>query len=99
RDIAVANVNYDLCPAVTIADIVDECRRALLWIVGEGAAYGLATGAIVVAGHSAGGHLAAMLHATDWHAHGLPHHPVRGAVSVSGVHDLEPLVRFSYNED
>jgi arylformamidase len=99
QDIAVASVNYDLCPAVTIADIVDECRRALLWVVREGGAHGLATGAIVTSGHSAGGHLAAMLHATDWRVLGLPHHPVRGAVSLSGVHDLEPLVQFSFNQD
>jgi len=81
------------------AEFVDECRRALLWILRDGGAHGLATSAIVTTGHSAGGHLSAMLHATDWRAHGLPHHPVRGAVSLSGVHDLEPLVQFSYNDD
>ena len=97
--IAVANVNYDLCPTVSIATIVDECRRAVAWIVREGARHGLAADAIVVSGHSAGGHLAAMLHATDWRALGLATHPLHGGVSVSGVHDLEPMLQFSFNAD
>jgi arylformamidase len=96
---AVALVNYDLCPAVSIATIIEECRRALLWIVNEGAAHGLDPQHIVVAGHSAGGHLAAMLHATDWAALGLPRHPIAGGVSLSGVHDLVPMVQFSFNSD
>jgi arylformamidase len=98
RDLAVAVVNYDLCPDVSIAAIVDECRRATHWIVREGPARG-APGPIVVAGHSAGGHLTAMLFATDWAAAGLAAHPVAGGLSLSGVHDLAPIVVSSYNAD
>jgi arylformamidase len=54
---------------------------------------------VVVGGHSAGGHLATMLVATDWTAAGLDRDPIAGAVSLSGVHDLSPLVLFSYNAD
>ena len=97
--IAVAAINYDLCPAVSIATIVDECRRAVAWIVREGAAHGANPGRVVVGGHSAGGHLAAMMLATDWPALGLPRDPIAGAVSLSGVHDLAPMVLFSANED
>jgi arylformamidase len=96
---AVAVINYDLCPAVTVATIVDECRRALAWIVREGARHGANAERIVVGGHSAGGHLAAMLVATPASAFGGAHHPVAGAISVSGVHDLRPLTLFSYNTD
>jgi len=96
---AVAVANYDLCPAVSIAAIVDECRRALAWIVREGGAHGADTSRIVVAGHSAGGHLAAMLMATPAEAFGTGRHPLRAAVSVSGVHDLRPLTRSSMNAD
>ena len=48
---------------------------------------------IVVAGHSAGGHLAAMMLATDWPGvePGLPADLVKGALSLSGVFELEPL--------
>jgi arylformamidase len=98
--LAVAVVNYDLCPDVSIAAIVDECRRAVRWIVGEGAAHGAHPGRVVVGGHSAGGHLTAMLFATDWLAQGPNREPIAGGLSVSGVHDLAPMVHFeTYNAD
>jgi len=95
---AVAVLNYDLCPAVSIAEIVDEMRRAVLWLTREGPGQG-APSPLVVSGHSAGGHLTAMLFVTDWSALGLERFPLAGAVSLSGVHDLAPMVHFSYNVD
>ena len=89
QGIAVAVVNYDLCPDVSIATIVDECRRAMVWLAREGAAHGAHGERVVVGGHSAGGHLAAMMFATDWTAHGLARAPFAGGVSLSGVHDLD----------
>ena len=99
QGIATAVVNYDLCPDVSIATIVDECRRAVAWVAGEGSAHGTAPQRVVVAGHSAGGHIAAMLLATDWSAHPLGRDPIAGAVSLSGVHDLAPMLLFSFNAD
>jgi len=96
---AVAVANYDLCPAVSVAKIVDECRRLMVWIVRDGPRHGAPADNIVVAGHSAGGHLAAMLLATDWEALGLDRDPFVGGVALSGVHDLKPLVLSSYNSD
>jgi arylformamidase len=97
--IAVAVVNYDLCPTVSIAAIVDECRRAIGWVAREGGAHGASPDRIVVGGHSAGGHIAAMMLATDWAAQGLARDPLTGAVSLSGIHDLAPMVLFSFNAD
>jgi len=68
------------------------------WLVREGPKQGLA-GPLVVGGSSAGGHLAAMMFATDWTAHGLAASPLAGGISISGVHDLRPLVDFSFNSD
>ena len=99
QGIAVANVNYDLCPAVSIGTIVDECRRALAWVARDGPQHGASAGNVVVGGHSAGGHLAAMMFATDWPAHGLAQPPFVGGVTLSGVHDLAPMVHFSFNAD
>ena len=96
---AVAVANYDLCPDVSIATIVGQCRRGVAWIVREGAAHGANPDRIVVGGHSAGGHLTAMLFTTDWSAQGLARDPVAGGVSVSGVHELAPMVQFSFNAD
>ena len=58
---AVAVINYDLCPQVTVATIVDQCRRAVVWLVHQGPERG-APAPLVIAGHSAGGHLTAMMH-------------------------------------
>ena len=99
RGFSVAVVNYDLCPQVTVSTIVDECRRAVAWVVNEGERHGANADSIVVGGHSAGGHLAAMMLATPTEAFGLGRHPVSAAVSLSGVHDLRPLTLFSYNSD
>ena len=99
RGHAVAVVNYDLCPDVSIATIVEQSRRALAWVVREGRAHGADPERLVLGGHSAGGHIVAMLYATDWAARGLAHDPIAGGVSLSGVHDLAPMVQFSYNID
>jgi arylformamidase len=99
QDVAVAVLNYDLCPQVDIARIVEECREAVAWLVSEGPRHGLPVRRLVVSGHSAGGHLAAMLVATDWRGRGLPADTIAGAVALSGVFDLEPLVQVSFNVD
>ena len=98
QDIGVAVINYDLCPDVSIARIVDECREGVAWLRREGTRYGVPAERLVVSGHSAGGHLAAMLVAMDWSALGSPS-GLAGAVAISGVFDLEPLVQVSFNAD
>ncbi|MBM3518359.1 MAG: alpha/beta hydrolase [Alphaproteobacteria bacterium] len=94
---AVAIVNYDLAPSVTVAEIVRQNRAALAWLWRHAAEREFDRDRIVVSGHSAGGHLAAMLAATRWPAFdpGLPQQPVHGICAVSGIYDLEPI-RLSY---
>lgn len=87
--------NYDLCPNVTMDEITRQNREALAWIYRNASAMGGDPGRIHVTGHSAGGHLTAMLMATDWENYGLPFDVINGAVPVSGLFDLEPL-RLSY---
>ena len=85
--------DYALCPAVSIEHIIGQMQRAVAWVYRHASAYGGDPARIVVAGHSAGGHLAAMMLACDWRAVApdLPADLVKGAVAVSGVFDLEPL--------
>jgi arylformamidase len=82
---------YDLVPAVRVGDIVDQARAALAWVIDR-----IAPERIVVAGHSAGGQLAAML-ALDQAERGSG--PIVGLAGISGAFDLRPLLRTSINGD
>ena len=85
--------NYALCPQVTIGDIALQMARALVFVGRQAQGWGADPDRVVVAGHSAGGHLAAMLLCCDWPCvdAGVPRAWLRGAVSLSGVFDLAPL--------
>ncbi len=96
RGVSVAVMNYDLCPAVGIPDIVVQCREAVAWLVRHGSEHGMPTDRMVVAGHSAGGHLVAMLFATDWSTYGLRPDVLTAGASISGLFDLEPVVQVPY---
>jgi len=89
----VVNLNYALCPAVSIEHIVLQLVKALAWVWRHASVHGGDPKRIVVAGHSAGGHLATMLLACDWQAvaSDLPADLVKSAVSISGLYELEPL--------
>jgi arylformamidase len=95
--IAFVTLNYTLAPAAGIGDMVDECRRAVAWIYQNAAEIGVDADRLYIAGHSAGGHLTAMLLATDWTAVdlALPAMPFRGGCALSGLYDLEPI-RLTY---
>jgi arylformamidase len=85
--------NYALAPTVTLETITLQMVRALAWVHRHAALYGGDPRRIVVAGHSAGGHLTAMMVSCDWPEVGtdLPTGLVSGGLSISGVFDLEPL--------
>ena len=98
--IAVAILNYGLCPRVDLDEIIAETRRAVLWLRRHAGEFGADPSNIQVSGHSAGGHLAATLLATDWTRldEDAPRDMVRSTVSVSGLFDLEPLRHTSVNQ-
>ncbi len=87
--------NYALCPAVSIETIALQMVRALAWTFRHAVRYGGDPQRIVVAGHSAGAHLAAMLLCCRWPEaeRGLPARLVKSVLAISGVFDLEPLRR------
>ncbi|MBI2206865.1 MAG: alpha/beta hydrolase [Candidatus Rokubacteria bacterium] len=92
-------VNYALVPSVSMDELVRQCRAAVTWVHRNAASFGGDPDRIFVSGHSAGGHLVAMLLATDWRAFdGLPADVVKGGAGISGLYDLEPI-RLCYLND
>jgi len=100
-DAMVVLPNYALCPAVSIETIALQMVDALAWTYRNAALYGGNPKRIVVAGHSAGGHLAAMMLSCRWSsvAGDLPATLVRSALSISGLYDLEPLRHTPFLKD
>lgn len=96
--IAYASINYSLAPATRIPEMVSEVESAIAWLYENAEDLGFDREGIVVAGHSAGGHLAAMAAVCDWSRHDLPRDLLRGACSVSGLYQLEPI-RLSYQQE
>jgi arylformamidase len=96
--IAVAVLNYGLAPGTSISNIVGQIRRACRWAYNSWEIMDVDPRRIFCAGHSAGGHLTAMMMATNWPAihHALPRRLLAGAFTVSGLFDLEPLTRAEF---
>jgi len=88
--IALALPSYDLCPQVSLELLTEQVRKAAAFLIKRHGRNVYATG------HSAGGHLTAMLMATDFSARGLPG-KVHSGYAISGLFDLEPLVETSIN--
>lgn len=82
--VSVAVPSYDLCPNVRIGDIVEQIRAAVNTLAR------MTHAPVIVSGHSAGGHLAACMLATEAH--------VPAAYAISGLFDLRQLVPTSLNK-
>jgi len=93
RGVTVAVSGYDLVPQVSIADILAQTQAACLFLWKK---FGKR---IMVSGHSAGGHLAGCMIATDWAKHGAPADLVPAAYAISGLYDLAPLLHLAGNAE
>ncbi len=85
--------NYALCPAVTVEDITLQVAAAVAWTWRHARDFGGDPARLALVGHSAGGHLATMMLSCRWKEidPAMPAQPVTGALSISGLYDLEPL--------
>ncbi|CAM9713536.1 unnamed protein product [Bubo scandiacus] len=93
RGVAVVAVGYDTAPKGRLDTMVLQVRRSLVFLVQR---YPGIRG-IYLCGHSAGAHLAAMVLSTDWSQYGVVP-DIKGAVLVSGVYDLEPILHTYVND-
>lgn len=92
--IVTVNIDYALCPSVTLTELTEQCRRALRWVRAHIAAYGGDPENIHCAGHSAGAQLATMLALTPEFSA-----CIRSVTGVSGVYDLAPVSCASMQSD
>ncbi len=99
RGITTVIVNYDLCPAVSLDQVVESARSAIVWVYRNIGDYGGDPARIIVSGNSAGAHLCSMFLATAWAERGLPADVIRGAVMFSGIYDPEPARWIPVNEE
>lgn len=89
------SIGYRLCPEVGVGDIVEDVRASLGWVHENALEFGANPRRLFVAGHSAGGHLAAMMCGPLGLAPGI----IKGGCSISGLHDLEPIRLCYLNEN
>jgi arylformamidase len=93
--VTVAVSGYDLVPQVNIGQIIEQTQAACLHLwknLGQ---------RIMVSGHSAGGHLAACMMATDWKQldASAPADLTTVGYAISGLYDLEVLTHLSGNAE
>ena len=93
------NLNYDLCPNVTLEQICREMVEAIIWIYNNAAKYKCDKNNITISGHSAGAHLVSYLLNIKWKDFNLPEDVIKGAALVSGIYDLEIVKKISVNND
>lgn len=96
--INVALLNYSLVPEASIEEILQQQLRALAWLYKSAERYEIDAERIILAGHSAGAHLAAMLMTASWTTYdaALPENLIKAAALLSGVYDLTPLLQTDF---
>ena len=84
--------DFSLLPGVRLPDMVNQLRRAMVWVFRNASRFGGDRQQIHLVGHSSGAHLTAVLAATNWAAYGLPRDVIKTATCLSGMFDLYPVL-------
>ena len=96
--VAFASVGYTLAPRARISEMIEQCRKSIVWLYQNANELGFDKNRIFLSGSSAGAHLASMVMLTDWNEHGLPADVIKGVTLMSGIYDLRPLCHTYINE-
>lgn len=89
---SVAMPSYSLCPAVRVSEIAEEIGAAIAETAGR------VDGSIRLAGHSAGGQLVTRMVCRNTPLMADAVERIDRTVSISGVHDLRPIIKTEMNE-
>jgi arylformamidase len=98
HDIIFIALDYTLAPDATMFEIVEQTRHGIISILKIALKFKGDPSNITISGSSAGGHLVAEVLSTDWNTYGFDKCPIKGALTISGVFDLEPIVDTYVNE-
>jgi arylformamidase len=97
-NITTAILNYPLAPAASMDEIVSACSRAINWLAANAGQFNGDADQIYIAGHSAGGHLAAMLMVSKPGEQNLCKVNLRGVCALSGLFNLQPIQLAELNQ-
>lgn len=95
----VALVGYDLCPTVSLTQLLAQTRGALRWLRAHAPEMQADPDRIVLAGNSAGAHICAMALQHDWSDGDLPLTSIRAAALITGIYDLSPVLRLPVQQE
>jgi len=91
-------LDYTLAPEASLFEIVEQVRGGIVSIIKNTGKLNGDISNITLSGSSAGAHLVAEILSTDWHKYGIIKYPIKGALCVSGIYDLVPLVDTYVND-
>ena len=92
RGAAYAVPDFGSLKMLRLPEMIENCRRAVEWVVRNAASFGGDPARVYLAGHSSGAHLAGCVLVTDWTKRGLPADALKGGFLMSGMYDLHPVV-------
>jgi arylformamidase len=85
-------VDFFSIPKATLPEMVEQVRRSIVWTYKNAASFGGDPNRIFISGHSSGAHIGGLMVTTDWTKYGLPKNPIKGALLVSGMYDMDPVM-------
>jgi acetyl esterase/lipase len=93
RGIVTVIPDYRLYPDVRFPAFLEDAASAVAWVQKHIAAYGGNARNVVLMGHSAGAHIAAMLTLDERYLDAANARPVQGMIGLAGPYDFLPLRR------
>ena len=95
----VANINYDLCPTITLDTMVEQIISAVRFCHQHAPEWNADQNQLKLIGHSAGAHLAARVMNAKADDKGLPADLIHTVIAISGIYEPEVITHISVNDE